>query len=90
MLLEGTLVLDHKNLEAETFIAFMVLFAQLIPPAKNFSSAAYNIRKGLASAQRIFEVMDADVSIAEKGNAVAIKEFKTEIEFKLNNSKEPA
>lgn len=78
----GVLVLDHKNLEAETFIAFMVLFAQLIPPAKNFSSAAYNIRKGLASAQRIFEVMDADVSIAEKGNALAIKEFKNEIEFK--------
>ena len=60
----------------------MILFAQLIPPAKNFSSASYNIRKGLASAQRIFEVMDADVSIAEKGNAISIKEFKTEIEFK--------
>ncbi len=78
----GVLVLEHKNLEAETFIAFMVLFAQLIAPAKNFSSAWYNIRKGLASAQRIFEVLDAEVKIAEKGNAVAIKEFKSEIEFK--------
>ncbi|HLP21592.1 MAG TPA: ABC transporter transmembrane domain-containing protein, partial [Chitinophagales bacterium] len=36
----GVLVLEHGNLEAETFIAFMVLFAQLIPPAKNFSSAS--------------------------------------------------
>lgn len=78
----GLLVLEHKNLEAETFIAFMVLFAQLIAPAKNFSSAWYNISKGLASAQRIFEVLDAEVKIAEKGNAVAIKEFKSEIEFK--------
>ena len=78
----GTLVLDHKNLEAETFIGFMVLFAQLIPPAKNFSSASYNIRKGLASAQRIFEVMDAEVQIAEKANALPIREFKREIEYR--------
>lgn len=78
----GTLVLGHQGLEAETFIGFMVLFAQLIPPAKNFSSASYNIRKGLASAQRIFEVMDAEVKIAEKANAVSIAEFKTEIEYR--------
>ncbi len=78
----GTLVLETKNLEAETFIAFMVLFAQLIPPAKNFSSASYNIRKGLASAQRVFEVLDAEVMITEKANALPIKEFKTEIEFR--------
>lgn len=78
----GTLVMFEKNLEAETFIGFMVLFAQLIPPAKNFSSASYNIRKGLASAQRIFEVLDADVSITEKAEPLAIKEFKSEIEYR--------
>ncbi len=78
----GVLVLEHKNLEAETFIGFMVLFAQLIPPAKNFSSAWYNIRKGLASAVRIFEVLDAEVKISEKPDALSIKEFKSEIEFK--------
>jgi len=76
----GTLVLGQK-LEAETFIGFMVLFAQLIPPAKNFSSASYNIRKGLASAQRIFEVLDADARIPEKANALSIKEFKQAIEY---------
>ncbi len=78
----GTLVLQHKNLEAETFIMFMVLFAQLIAPAKSFSTASYNIRKGLASAQRIFEVLDAEVKITEKENASAINEFKNEIEFR--------
>lgn len=77
----GTLVLGHKNLEAETFIGFMVLFAQLIAPAKNFSSAFYNIRKGLASAQRIFDVLDAEAKIPEKANAKSIAEFKTGIEY---------
>ena len=76
----GTLVLSEK-LEAETFIGFMVLFAQLIAPAKNFSSAFYNIRKGLASAQRIFEVLDAEAKIPEKPNAIPIKEFKVGIEY---------
>lgn len=77
----GMLVLKHENLEAETFIGFMVLFAQLIPPSKNFSSAFYNIRKGLASAQRIFEVLDASESIVEQSNPVHIKEFQRGIEY---------
>ena len=76
----GMLVLNQQ-LKAETFIGFMVLFAQLIPPAKNFSSAFYNIRKGLASAQRIFEVLDADTKIPEKANAASLKEFKHSIEY---------
>lgn len=77
----GILVLRYEKLEAESFIGFMVLFAQLIPPAKNFSTAFYNIRKGLASAQRVFEMMDADVTIPEKPNALPIKEFTTAIEY---------
>jgi subfamily B ATP-binding cassette protein MsbA len=78
----GTLVLDNKGLEAETFIGFMVLFAQLIQPAKSFSSAFYNIRKGLASANRIFEILDADVKIEEAKSPVVITNFKESIEYK--------
>jgi subfamily B ATP-binding cassette protein MsbA len=77
----GILVLHFETLEAESFIGFMVLFAQLIPPAKNFSTAFYNIRKGLASAQRIFEVMDSEDKIPEKIDAIPIKEFKSAIEY---------
>ncbi len=77
----GILVLRYETLEAESFIGFMVLFAQLIPPAKNFSTAFYNIRKGLASAQRVFEILDADTTIPEKVNALPIKEFTTAIEY---------
>ncbi|MBK7147401.1 MAG: ATP-binding cassette domain-containing protein [Bacteroidetes bacterium] len=77
----GTLVLEKKTLQAETFIGFMVLFAQLIPPAKGFSNAFYNIRKGLASAQRIFEILDAPVVIEEKQEARAIQNFTREIEY---------
>lgn len=77
----GTLVLEEKTLQAETFIGFMVLFAQLIPPAKGFSNAFYNIRKGLASAQRIFEILDAPVLIEEKPDARPIQNFMSEIVY---------
>lgn len=78
----GTLVLRKEGLEAETFIGFMALFAQLIAPAKNFSTAFYNIRKGLASAQRIFELLDAEVKIAEVAQPLPMPEFKQEIEYR--------
>ncbi len=78
----GTLVLRKDGLEAETFIGFMALFAQLIAPAKNFSTAFYNIRKGLASAQRIFELLDAEVKITESSQALPMPDFKQEIEYR--------
>lgn len=78
----GNLVLSNKGFKAPTFIHFMALFSQLIAPAKNFSNAYYNIRKGLASAVRIFEVLDAEVVISDKANAKEIKGFNHSIEYK--------
>jgi len=78
----GRLVLEQKMLTAETFIGFMVIFSQLIPPAKSFSNAFYNIQKGLASSHRIYEILDAPIDIQEKVDAKPIKEFKKNIEFR--------
>lgn len=78
----GKLVLQHQQIAAEAFITFMVIFSQLIPPAKNFSAAFYNIQKGLASSQRILEILDAKVDIQESPNATPIKEFNHTIEFR--------
>ena len=78
----GNLVLSNQGFKAPTFIHFMALFSQLIAPAKNFSNAYYNIRKGLASALRIFEVLDAEVVISDRQNAKEIKGFEHSIEYK--------
>ncbi len=79
----GRLVLDPAHaLEAETFIGFMVIFSQLIPPAKSFSSAYYNIQKGLASVERINNILDADIRIIEKPDAKTITAFNHQIEFR--------
>jgi ABC-type multidrug transport system fused ATPase/permease subunit len=79
----GRLVLDpDMQLAPETFIGFMVIFSQLIPPAKSFSSAYYNIQKGLASSERVYKILDAVNPIHEKPDAKPITTFRSQIEFR--------
>jgi subfamily B ATP-binding cassette protein MsbA len=79
----GRLVLQNEgNLTSQEFIAYLVIFSQIINPSKNISSALYSIQKGLASAERIDEVLDAEEKIKEKPDAKSIHEFKESIEFR--------
>ncbi|TVR76408.1 MAG: ABC transporter ATP-binding protein [Chitinophagaceae bacterium] len=79
----GNLVLDpDTGLSAEAFITFMVIFSQLIPPAKSFSSAFYNIQKGLASSERIHKILDAPITIKDNENALPKESFEKIIEYK--------
>lgn len=79
----GRIVLmDDGTLEAEVFIWFMLLFSQLIQPAKSFAGAYYNIQKGLASADRITKILDADIRIRQKPDAKSVTAFKDKVEFR--------
>lgn len=82
----GKLVLLPEDpetaLKPQVFIGFMLIFSQLIPPAKSFSSAYYNIQKGLASSQRIDALLDTDIEIHEHADAKPITSFEKEIEFR--------
>lgn len=79
----GRLVLGaNASIQAADFIAYIVVFSQIIPPAKTFAQGFYSIQKGLASADRIFEILDAEEVIEEKPDAKTISSFNSEIEFK--------
>jgi subfamily B ATP-binding cassette protein MsbA len=79
----GSLVLNHKaGLSSQEFIAYLVIFSQIINPAKAFSQAYYNIQKGIASVDRIEQVLKADIKIYEAPDALDVHEFKQDIEFK--------
>ena len=79
----GTLVLNNEsNLSPSEFIGFIVIFSQIINPAKKFATAFYDIRKGLASIDRISEILKADVKITEIKDAILKDQFESEIEFK--------
>ena len=70
------------NMSPDKLIAFVVVFSQMIQPAKSISTAWFNIQKGLASIHRIDQVMDAEETITEKPDAVRITEFTDSIEFR--------
>ena len=79
----GKLILGGGNhIDAGSFISYIVVFSQIISPAKSFSQGYYNVQKGIASAERIFEILDAEEVITEKENAIEIKDFKDSIEYK--------
>jgi len=78
----GKMVLaDSPVLKAADFITYIVAFSQIIPPSKSFVQGFYSIQKGIASAERIFEILDAEEEIIEKPNALPIKDFTNSIEF---------
>jgi len=79
----GQLVLsENASLEPTVFIFYVVIFSQLIVPAKAFTEAYYNIQKGVASAERIQEIIDADEVITEKPDAIAKTDFIESIHYR--------
>ena len=78
----STLILSGSaSITAANFIAYIIVFSQIIPPAKSFSHGFYNLQKGMASAERVFEILDADEVIFEKDDAKHITEFKDSIKY---------
>jgi subfamily B ATP-binding cassette protein MsbA len=79
----GRMVINHTSpLSAEAFIAFIVIFSQIIQPAKAFSNAFYFIQKGLASLKRIEELLHEKNKINNAENAAFVDVFTDKIEFK--------
>jgi ATP-binding cassette, subfamily B, bacterial MsbA len=79
----GNMVLgDSTVLKPADFILYLVIFSQIIVPAKDLSTVSYAVQKGMASMDRIDHVLDAEISIKEKPNAKSITEFNGSIEYK--------
>ncbi|MDD4087544.1 MAG: ABC transporter ATP-binding protein [Bacteroidales bacterium] len=78
----GRLVLGESAvIQAADFIVYIIVFSQIIPPAKTFAQGFYSIQKGIASAERIFEILDAEEVITEKKDAKAIQSFNQSIKY---------
>ncbi|MEA5258501.1 ABC transporter transmembrane domain-containing protein [Arcicella aquatica] len=83
LLYGGTLVINNdESLSASTFISFIILFSQVMRPAKVIADAFSGIQRGIASAERILKLIDTVPAIQDAKDAVDIPEFKEEIEFK--------
>lgn len=92
VLFGGELVLAGK-MSAAILIGFTLIFAKVISPLQELSTAYYNMQKGDAAAIRIYEILDAEEKITECENPKQVSEFKNSIEFRnvffsYDNSKE--
>ncbi len=79
----GSLVLSGEgSLSPEGFIGYLAIFSQIIQPSKTFTQAYYNIQKGMASADRIDEVLAAEITVKEEPGALPKVSFDSDITFK--------
>ncbi|MSQ78636.1 MAG: ATP-binding cassette domain-containing protein [Flavobacteriaceae bacterium] len=79
----GPQLLNHEtDMTAQKFIAYLVVYVNILAPAKSISNSYTSIQRGLASGERIFKVLDEPAIIHEKVDATVIHDFEKEIEFK--------
>ena len=82
----GRLVLNNEaGLEATGFINYIVIFTQIINPAKSLSTAFYNAQRGSAAIKRIEEILQAPILVTDEPDAKEITNFNHSIEFKQVN-----
>ncbi|GAB2600052.1 ABC transporter ATP-binding protein [Spirosoma areae] len=76
LLYGGSLVLSgQSDLTAAQFIAYIAIFSQVTRPAKDISNAFSGSQRGLASGERVLELIDTEPAIQDKPGAVALPNF---------------
>jgi len=82
LLYGGSLVIaGDGELSASTFIAFIATFSQVMRPAKAIADAFSGIQRGVASADRIIEILDTDSAIKVEEPVQRLSAFQDKIRF---------
>jgi ATP-binding cassette, subfamily B, bacterial MsbA len=64
------------------FAGFLVVMFRTYDPIRRLSRLQHDLQQGLASAARIFKVMDQQMEMRDKAGAVELKRFARELEFR--------
>lgn len=75
----GNLVLVDKTLNGALFIVYLGLAYNILTPAKSISKASYQVKNGLAAAERVFEVLEVENTIADNPNSIKKQTFEDKI-----------
>lgn len=80
----GTLVLsgDQELLSASDFIGYIVLFTQVLNPAKALSGAISSMQRGLAAGERLLDLLDVKSDIQDSEDAKELQGFEEGVEFR--------
>lgn len=80
----GSLILDNPNgggLSGQQFVAFIVVFSQLLRPIQGMARSVANLNKSKASQDRINEILNTDEKIYEVENPIELPELRTEVAY---------
>ncbi len=79
----GSIIIDGKdNFSADIFIGYILVFANMLGPARNVANSYFYIQRGIASLERIESIMDAPINIKESLHATNIKSFTGAVEYR--------
>ncbi|RSK49268.1 ABC transporter ATP-binding protein [Hymenobacter rigui] len=79
----GTLVLGiNPSLTGQTFLGYVVIFSQVLTPAKALSSSFGNIQRGLVAGERVLSIIDTEPLVRDKPGADVLPAFEHQIELR--------
>jgi subfamily B ATP-binding cassette protein MsbA len=82
LLFAGTRILEGRGeMDAGDFMTFIIATFSLIKPVKTLLSIQIRIQEGMAAAERIFSVLDAEVTVQESPRAITKKSFESKIVY---------
>ncbi|MCB2154065.1 ABC transporter ATP-binding protein/permease [bacterium] len=81
LILGGYLVMKKETMNAAEFIVYLVALTRFYKPLKGLSSGYVKIQRGLASADRIYEIIDATPDVVQKPDAIELPKISENIEF---------
>ena len=78
----GWLILNGgSGFSVSGFVTYIAFYYQILQPLKNIANAYTGIKKGMASADRIFDILDAPAALPKAAVPVALTGFETDIRF---------
>ena len=78
----GSLVLVDKSLDGSLFIAYIGLAYNILTPAKAISKAAFQVKNGMAAAERVFEILDTPNVIRDTEQSKELTAFEHSIDLR--------
>ena len=79
----GLEVLSGEGLTPEDFLRFILLLFAMMDPLRKLSKVNVALQTGVASAERVFSILDTPPTIVDKVDAMKIDSFKEKI--RINN-----
>lgn len=78
----GAIIFSHGSwMDGELFLGYLVIFSQIIQPARALSDGILRLNKGAASIDRIQEILHAESGVKEAEQPVPFAAFENEVTF---------